>query len=272
MVHYHSLTLTSHELTVAFLPLFHKPTSTGLFTNFNSFIPMTYKKGLFLSLISRYFNICSSYQSLFHCELQNFKQIFSLNGYPTSLIDNCIRTFLDKIFSPKPLVHSCSKKILFFCIPYTGQHGLQIRTQLHKLLSKAYPHISIRFVFRPTCRLSDFFPFKDRIPSAMRSHVVYKYKCQCCGALYVGQTRRHIHTRISEHMGVSSKTGNKLSVSQMSAVLIHHHLSKHTISDSDFTILTSGNSKFDLEMRESLLISKLKPILNNISSMPLYLF
>ena len=68
--------------------------------------------------------------------------------------------------------------------------------------------------------------FKDQIPFAMRSHVVYKYKCQCCGALYVGQTRRHIHTRISEHMGVSSKTGNKLSVSQMSAVLTHHYLSQ----------------------------------------------
>ena len=76
-------------------------------------------------------------------------------------------------------------------------------------------------------------------------------------------------------MRVLSKTGNKLSVSQMSAVLNHHHLSKHTIPDSDFltTILTSGNSKLDLEMRESLLISKLKPILNNdIFSMPLYLF
>ena len=66
-------------------------------------------------------------------------------------------------------------------------------------------------------------------------------------------------------LGVSSKTGNKLSVSQMSAVLTHHHLSKHTISDSDFTILTSGNSKFDFEMRENLLISKLKPVLDKIS-------
>ena len=252
--------------------VFHELISTGLFTNFNSFIPMTYKKGLLLSLISRYFNICSSYHS-FHSELQNFKQIFSCNGYPATLIDNCIRFFLDKILSPKLPVHSCSKKTLYFCLPYTGQHGLQLRTQLRKLLSSAYPHISIRFVFRPTCRLSDFFPFKDRIPFALRSHVVYKYKCQCCGALYVGQTRRHIHMRISEHTGVSPKTGNKLSVSQMSAVLTHHHFSKHTISDSDFTILTSSNSKFDLEMRESLLISKFKPILNNnISSTPLYLF
>ncbi len=79
------------------------------------------------------------------------------------------------------------------------------------------------------------------------------------------------HTQISEHMGVSPKTGNKLS--QMSAVLTHHHFSKHTISDSDFTIPTSSNSQFDLEMCESLLISKFKPILNNnVSSMPLYLF
>ena len=45
------------------------------------------------------------------------------------------------------------------------------------------------------------------------------------------------------------------------------HFSKHTISESDFTILTSSNSKFDLEMRESLLISN-----SNLSSTPLYLF
>ena len=128
----------------------------------------------------------------------------------------------------------------FFCIPYTGQHGLQIRTHTSSQITfkSLYPHIFISFVFRSTCRLSDFFPFKDRIPFAKRSHVVYKYKCQCCGALYVGQTRRNIHTRISEHK--LWEFCPKL-VSQMSAVLTHH-LSKHTISDSDFTIPTSGNS------------------------------
>ena len=74
-------------------------------------------------------------------------------------------------------------------------------------------------------------------------------------------------------MRVSSRTGNELSVSQMSAVLTGHHLSGHNIFDSDFTILTSGNSKFGLEMRECLLISKLKPILNNnISFIALNLF
>jgi hypothetical protein len=52
-------------------------------------------------------------------------------------------------------------------VTYSGHHGLHIRTQLSKVLAFAYPHISIRVVFRPSCRLSSFFPFKYRIPIAL---------------------------------------------------------------------------------------------------------
>jgi hypothetical protein len=41
---------------------------------------------------------------------------------------------------------------------------------------------------------------------ALRSRVVHQFTCQCCSALYVGQTHRHIHTRVSEHVGVSPLT------------------------------------------------------------------
>ena len=57
------------------------------------------------------------------------------------------------------------------------------------------------------CHVSSF---KDRIPKLMRSRITYKYSCQCCRALYFGQTRQHFHTRISEHMEVSPLTGMKL--------------------------------------------------------------
>ena len=124
-----------------------------------------------------------------------------------------------------------------------------------------------------TCRLSNFFPFKDKIPGELRSHVVYLYKCQCCSGLYVGQTRRHIHTRISEHMDVSPLTGKKRSVSTMSGILAHIHTTKHQISLSDFKILSTASSEADLLIRESLFISKLNPTLNaNIRSTPLDLF
>ena len=154
------------------------------------------------------------------------------------------------------------KKVIYFCLPFTGHHGLQIRSQLQKFLSSAYPHISICVVFRPSFRLSNFFPFEDKIPCELRSHVMYLYKCQCCGALYVGQTRRHIHTRISEHMCVSPLTGKKRSVSTMSGILAHIHTTKHQISPSGFKILSTATSEADLLIRESLFIPKLNPILN----------
>ena len=113
---------------------------------------------------------------------------------------------------------------------------------------------TIRVVFRPSCRLSSFLRFKDRIPIALRSHVVYQFTYQCCSALYVGQTRRHIHTRISEHMGVSPLTGKERSISTMSSILAHKHIHKHAVSVSDFKILSSGTSEWDLLIRESLFI------------------
>jgi hypothetical protein len=138
-----------------------------------------------------------------------------------------------------------------------------------KVHASAYPHISIGVGFRPSCRLSSFFPFKDRIPVALRSHVVYQFTCQCCSALYVGQTRRHIHTRISEHMGVSPLTGKERSISTMSSILANKHMHKHPVSASDFKILSSGTSEWDLLIRKSLLISQLNPVLNaNIRSTP----
>ena len=62
-------------------------------------------------------------------------------------------------------------------------------------------------IFKPICRLSNFFHFKVRIPLELRSHVVYQFTCQCCNALYLGKTCRHLHTRISEHCGISALTG-----------------------------------------------------------------
>ena len=137
------------------------------------------------------------------------KNIFKTNGFPTHLFDKCVSLFLDKTFTSKPVLHTVPKKVLYFSLPFTGCHSLQIRTQILKLCSSAYPHIRIRFVFQPGKRLAHLFNFKDRTPKVLRSRVVYSYTCQCCSALYVGQTARHLHTRASEHLGISALTGKK---------------------------------------------------------------
>ena len=65
------------------------------------------------------------------------------------------------------------KKIVYFCLPFTGSHSLQIRTQISRRCCAAYPHLNVRFVFRSSTRLSSFFPFKDKVPKFLRSGVVY---------------------------------------------------------------------------------------------------
>ena len=188
------------------------------------------------------------------------------------LPDSCVRTFLDKVSQPRPIVHSVSKKVLYFSLPYTGKHSLQIRTQISRLCSFAYPHLDIRFVFRPTLRFSHLFPFKDKIPKALRSCVVYSFKCRCCSASYLGQTVRHLHTRVSEHLGFSALTGRKSCSPVMSSIFSHLNSTGHTASLDDFQILSSCSSPDELLVRESLLISKYKPSLNiQGSSVPLLL-
>ena len=188
-----------------------------------------------------------------------------------------VRSFLNKIFE-KPSSTSEPiepKRIVLFTLPFSGLHSVQIRNQINKLFSSVYTHIQIRCIFRPMAmqRLSTFFRFKDRIPLSLRSRIVYKYKCQCCNALYVGETVRHFHKRISEHMGISGSTGKPISKPPFSNIRDHNQSSGHPISPNDFYILSPCSSSFELLVRESLLISKLKPLLNaNLSSVPLTLY
>ena len=51
--------------------VYRKPTFSGVFTNFKSFIPTVYKFGLVYTLLHRCFNITSSYEKL--CTKTNFK-------------------------------------------------------------------------------------------------------------------------------------------------------------------------------------------------------
>ena len=225
--------------------VYRKPTFTGLFTNFESFIPLVFKKGLIYTLMFRYFKLSSSYD-IFHAELEKLKTLLKQNGYPRRFLDHCFRIFLNKISHPpvKPL--TAPRLLLSLVLPFTGNHGLQIRQQVTKLLSSAYPHLQIRIAFRPVSRLSNFFRFKDRLPLKLRSHVVYKFMCRRCQASYIGETCHLLHTRITDHIGISAYTGKPLSHSKLSSGLSHKVKTDHEISFDDFEILSSGSTQFDV--------------------------
>ena len=87
--------------------VYGKPTFSGVFTNFGSFIPKSYK---FFSNFER-----------FHQEIDKLKTIFENNGYPKSFVDFCIKKYLDKIFIKKEVVLKASKKELICILPFLGE-------------------------------------------------------------------------------------------------------------------------------------------------------
>ena len=96
--------------------VFRKATFNGVFTNFDSFIFECCKTGLIFTLLSRCFTICSDMQSS-HLEVDQYRQIFKCNNYPVTLINQCVKTFLNKIFVPPRTLITVSKNTLIVLQP-----------------------------------------------------------------------------------------------------------------------------------------------------------
>ena len=67
--------------------VYRKPTFSGVYTHFESFLPTIYKFDMVYTLAHRCFKICSDWTK-FHEELSSLKQVFLKNVYPLSFIDN----------------------------------------------------------------------------------------------------------------------------------------------------------------------------------------
>ena len=115
--------------------VYRKPTFSGVFTNFGSYIPLSYRSGLISSFLYGAFKLCSNFE-IFHQEIVLLKDIFKRNGYPSNFIDKSVKTFLDKIFIEKKVFWVAQKKELVCVLPFIGKNSLQLRSQLVKSIRK----------------------------------------------------------------------------------------------------------------------------------------
>ena len=109
----------------------------------------------------------------------------------------------------------------------------------------------------------------------MNSKVIYKFKCNICIGVYIGETKRYFLVREYEHLGKSILTEKSLKYTEKDATAIrkHCHNHCHTADTSCFSLVGNAANKYHLKLKESLLILKMKPSLNVAKeSMALYLF
>ena len=185
--------------------VYRKPTFSGVFTDYESFIPMYQKRELLHTLLHRSFRICCDFKT-FHFEINHLKTIVIKNNYPLNFIDSCIKSLLNKLYTPKVVVPNVPKRNVFVKLSFLGSTSFQIRKKLQKLFSDKLTSCNLKIVFTSPVRVKSFFTFKDKLPKMLLSGLVYQYKCGGCNATYYGKTKRHFKVRICEHLGISHLT------------------------------------------------------------------
>ena len=233
--------------------VYRKKTSVGLFTQFNSFTPISYKIGLVRCLIYRAFKMSSSY-IIFNNELEKVKILLQKNMYPKSVIDNQIKTFLDKHFTVDSGTISEKPKTLHYSLLHIGHFSHVTEKKLKHICEGFCKDIDISITFS-LIKLSSFFSCKDNLPKSRQSYIVYQFIYAGCKVCYIGETKHHLNTRIEEHFGKNNKSH------------IYSHLQENTqcqkrVNFDCFEIIDCASSYFRSQIKEAMYINRKKHELN----------
>ena len=174
-------------------------------------------------------------------EVEHFRKIFKNNSYPSGIIEQSIRSFLNKL--PKKVIPTVPKKELFIVLPYLGTLSSNLKQKLRTCFKNSLPHCNIKTILKSTNRLSSLFRFKDVISKELQSQLVYKFSCCNCNVTYHGKNERHLNVRSSEHIGISHLTEKSVEC-KPSAISDHLLLQNNDGDFNDFTILCRDSNGF----------------------------
>ena len=224
---------------------YSKKTDTGLLMNFHALAPNRYKRSVVAGMVHRIFRSCSTWLN-FHESLVKAKKLLNANQYPPSFYNPIIEKCLLSLIEPPEQSNDddaddeTEKKMLF--LQYRGKLTERFQTSLERIKAPCKVVLTLQ-------KLKSTLPsLKPKIEKVLQSGVVYQITCPRCDSRYVGQSVRHLTTRVKEHSRLSSPVG------------IHFRNCEATISiDDDVKILCKARSQRKLLIVEALYIKELKP-------------
>ena len=192
--------------------------------------------------------------------------------FPSIFIDKCVHKFLNSLFLKYcHLKPSSEKKEVITSLEFLGKLSLQVKKQLNNIFRSCHKNVKLTVVFKSP----NAFHFREQLPKSTNSKVLYRYMCDTCNSVYVGKTKQHLLVRQYEHLGTSIFTDKALKYTEKDATAVRKHCYQHQHNSrlDSFQVLGNAVNNFHLQLKESLLILKMKPSLNIAKeSMPLYLF
>ena len=164
---------------------YRKPAHTDQFLHFSSHHPRAHKPSVVTILLRRVFRHCSTKEE-WKGKLAQVHNALMRNIYLCWLIDSRLLESKRRAETRKSNPDSLSS------IPYI-QGVLEA-------ISRVLAEFDIHAYFKPanTIRSMVSHP-KDRVLLLNKSGVVYEVECDCCNALYVGETKRTLESRLDEH-------------------------------------------------------------------------
>ena len=247
---------------------FLKPTNTGLYTLWTSYIPKSFKTNLFGCLLHRAMKICSTFEVVKY-EFSLLKQRFIKLGYPEQILNSVIDHYLQRNTisnDENDVYYGPEKKRVYIRLPYIGSTSSIIKTELKKVVRQFANHVELSITLFGACKIKHFFPNKIAFPKRYASKVVYAIACKDCGQQYIGQTRRSLPVRLREHRLALTGRG-------FSCAADHCLTHSHMVDFDNAKILARDISDIRLQYKETMLINDRKPMLNNMqSSIQLHVF
>ena len=75
----------------------------------------------------------------------------------------------------------------------------------------------------------------------MNSNIIYKYKCNICNGIYIGEMKRHFLMRQYEHLGRLILTEKPLKYNEKDATTVRKHCHQQKNSADSFCFSLIGN-------------------------------
>jgi hypothetical protein len=229
---------------------FRKPTFSGRYINFYSNHPLKYKTNIITNLVDR--AILLSDERFHDSNISIVKDILSNNCFPTHIIERFIKKRLREIkYSDvtSPLNNNREKNDFLLnkhivTVPYIRD----ISNNIQNILNDRGFYTIFTIPKKLNCIIKRG---KDSLDKFNQKELIYRIECNDCEACYVGQTKRHLKTRIKEH-----ETNIKRDPSAHSVVSKHRESLHHDFNWLNTRILHTEKHTRKREIAEMVLIKK----------------
>ena len=205
--------------------------------------------------MDRVFKINNSWPA-FHKDIKDLTLILRKNLFPVRMVKKVINRYVSRA-TIRPSARCQVQQAVSTCylkLPYVGCFNREAQKRLRKLVQRYCTNIKIKIAFS-SFKVGSMFSVNDPVPLDLRSRVVYKFLCAGCNACYIGETSRHLSTRVREH----------LSRDRNSHVYQHLQQSQacRCLADKNcFSIVDCAPNKLQLMLKEAMHIKWENPTLN----------